>query len=248
MGDGRPAQRAHQDPRDQGRPAGHHRGASARGHLGQRDADLQPGALRRGHRRLPRRPRAGQGRRPRPVEDPLGRLVLRVARRHRGRQAARRAIGTDEAEALKSQGRRRERAPRVRAVRAGVRHRPREGADGCRRQRAAAALGLHRRQGPVAPRHAVRHRARRSRHREHDAREDARGDVRPRRDRRRRRHRRLRRRARASSTSSPPSASTSPTSPRCSRTKASRSSSPPGTTCRTPSTDGARGRARRPAR
>ena len=35
------------------------------------------------------RPRAGQGRRHRPVDDPLGRVVLRLPRRHRDRQAAR---------------------------------------------------------------------------------------------------------------------------------------------------------------
>ena len=46
-------------------------------------------ALPRRHQRLPHRPREGQGRRHRPVEHPLGRLVLRVARRHRDRQAPR---------------------------------------------------------------------------------------------------------------------------------------------------------------
>ena len=33
------------------------------------------------------RAREGRGRRHRPVDDPFGRIVLRVARRHRGRQA-----------------------------------------------------------------------------------------------------------------------------------------------------------------
>ena len=46
-------------------------------------------------------PRAGPGGRPRPVPDPLRRLVLRVARRHRGRQAADRDRHRG-AEALKS--------------------------------------------------------------------------------------------------------------------------------------------------
>ena len=58
------------------------------------------------------------------------------------------AVGTDEADGAQVARRRRERPPRVRAVRAGVRHRPREGADGCRRPRPAAALGVDRRQGP----------------------------------------------------------------------------------------------------
>ena len=39
-----------------------------------------------------------------------------------------------------------------------------------RRQRAAPAVGVDRRQGPGLPRHDVRHRARRPRHRQHDAR------------------------------------------------------------------------------
>ena len=39
--------------------------------------------------------------------------------------------------------------------------------------RAAPAVGLHRREEPGLPRHAVRHRARRRRHGQHDAREDA---------------------------------------------------------------------------
>ena len=94
------------------------------------------------------------------------------------------------------QGRRRERPAGLRAVRAGVRHRPREGAARRRRQRAAPAVGLDRRQGPRASRHPLRHRARRPRHGQHDAGEDARGHLRPRRDRGRHRHRRLRRRAR----------------------------------------------------
>ena len=55
--------------------------------------------------------------------------------------------------------------------------------EGRRRPRAAPAVGLHRRQGPRLPRHAVRHRARRAGHRQHDAREDPRRHRRPRRGR-----------------------------------------------------------------
>ena len=45
--------------------------------------------LPRGHGRLPHRPRGRARRRPRPLADPVGRVVLRVPGRHRGRQAAR---------------------------------------------------------------------------------------------------------------------------------------------------------------
>ncbi len=100
MGEGRPAERPDQDPGDRRGPRGHHRDPG-RGHQRQRDPDLLPGALPRGHQRLPGRPGAGQGRRHRPVDDPLGRVVLRLPRRHRDRQAPD-AIGTDEALALKS--------------------------------------------------------------------------------------------------------------------------------------------------
>ena len=86
---GRPPQRAHQDPRDGRGPAGDQPGPR-RGHLGQRHADLRARPLPRGDERLPHRPRAGPRERPRPVEDPLRRLVLRLPRRQRDRQAARR--------------------------------------------------------------------------------------------------------------------------------------------------------------
>ena len=61
-----------------------------RRHQHQRDPDLLPAALRRGHGRLPRRYRAGPRRGPRPDRVGLGRLVLRQPRRHRDRPAARR--------------------------------------------------------------------------------------------------------------------------------------------------------------
>ena len=50
---GRPAQRADQDPGDDGGPAGDHRGHRPRDQR-QRHADLLPGPLPRGHGRLPR--------------------------------------------------------------------------------------------------------------------------------------------------------------------------------------------------
>ena len=57
------------------------------------------------------------------------------------------------------------------------------------RERAAAAVGVDRRQGPGVPRHAVRRRAGRAGHGQHHARGDARGRRRPRRDPRRHRAR-----------------------------------------------------------
>ena len=73
------------------------------------------------------------------------------------------AIDTEDAADPQGPGRHRQRPSRVRAVREGVRHRPREGPDGCRRQRAAAAVGVDRREGPRSAGHPLRHRARRPR-------------------------------------------------------------------------------------
>ena len=57
----------------------------------QRDAHLRPRALPRGRRGLPARARAARRGRRRPVQDRVGGELLRVARRHRGRQAPREA-------------------------------------------------------------------------------------------------------------------------------------------------------------
>ena len=81
------------------RGAARHHGDDRPGHQRQRDADLQRGALPRGHGRLPDRSRAGPRRGTRPRQDLLGRLVLRLPGRHRGGQAARRRGGSDEAKA-----------------------------------------------------------------------------------------------------------------------------------------------------
>ena len=67
---------------------GHHRGAR-RGDQRQRHADLRPRPLRRGDGRLPRGSGEGQGQRQGPLQDPLGRVVLRLPRGHRDRQAPR---------------------------------------------------------------------------------------------------------------------------------------------------------------
>ena len=105
-----------------------------------------------------------QGERPRPVQDPLGRVVLRLPRRHRGRQAARRRSAPTRPTALRGQGRRSPtRGSPTQAyeeVFAGDRW---AALDGRRRPPAAPAVGLDRRQEPGLPRHAVRRRPRRRR-------------------------------------------------------------------------------------
>ena len=91
--DGRPAQPAasRSPATDRGLPGDHR--DPGRGHQRQRHADLRPRPVPRRHGGLPRRPREGPRERPRPVHDPLGRVVLRLPRRHRDRQAARRRLG-----------------------------------------------------------------------------------------------------------------------------------------------------------
>ena len=86
---GRPAEPVHQDPGHQAEGLPAITAGARRGHQRQRHADLLARALRRGHGRVPDRPGAGQGQRPRPVRDRLGGVVLRLPRRHRDRQAAR---------------------------------------------------------------------------------------------------------------------------------------------------------------
>ena len=79
----------HQDPRHAGGPA-RDRGDDRRRHPRQRDADLLARAPPGGRRGLRPRPAAARRRRRRPLQGRLRRLVLRLARRHRGRQAPRR--------------------------------------------------------------------------------------------------------------------------------------------------------------
>ena len=85
----------------------------------QRDADLLARALPRGRRGVSARPRAACRLGRRSLEGALGRELLRVARRHRGRQAARR--DRDEGGACAArQARDRKCEARVRALPAGI--------------------------------------------------------------------------------------------------------------------------------
>ncbi len=100
-------------------------------------------------------------------------------------------IGTDEAKGC-AEGRPRQRPPRLPGLRGGLREPPLDGPGRRRRARAAAAVGLHRGQGPDLARHPLRRRAGRRRRRQHDAGRHAGGLRRPRRGHRRHGPRHLR--------------------------------------------------------
>ena len=104
-----------------------------------------------------------------PARPPLGRLVLRLARRHRGRQAAR----GGRAQRPRRPRRARQRPRRLPRLPARVRRRPLRRPARGRVPGPAAAVGLDRGQEPGLPRDDVRLRPRRPRHREHDAAADA---------------------------------------------------------------------------
>ena len=87
LGAPRAAQRDDQGPRHRGRHP-RHRGAHRPRRQRQRHAAVLRRALRAGHRRLPRRPRAASVARAARRRHRLGRLVLRLARRHQGRRPA----------------------------------------------------------------------------------------------------------------------------------------------------------------
>ena len=114
--------------------------ALARGHQRQRHADLRARPLRQGDGRLPRGPRAGQGERQGPLEDPLRRVVLRLPRRHRDRQAprgVRQPAGPEPARAR----RHRQRAAGLRGLREEVRRRAVRCAQGRRAPTRSARCG-----------------------------------------------------------------------------------------------------------
>ena len=94
--------------------------AIADGHQRQRHPDLQPRALPGRDERLPQRPRAGaRSAGTDLVEDRVRRVVLRVACRHRDRQAARRHRHR-RGQGPQGQGRRRERPAGVPGLRGGL--------------------------------------------------------------------------------------------------------------------------------
>ncbi len=76
--------------------------------------------------RLPGGPREGPGQRARPAHDPLRRVLLRLPRGHRGRQAARRARPRGRG-GPQGPGRDRQRTPGLPGVRGGLQQRPLHG-------------------------------------------------------------------------------------------------------------------------
>ena len=99
----------------------------------------------------------------RPVHDPLGRLVLRLPGRHRGRQAPRRDRHRRGAWRSRARPASPTRGWPTRSTRRSFASERGEAAAGGRRAHAAPAVGVDRREGPELPRHHVRRRTRRRR-------------------------------------------------------------------------------------
>ena len=114
------------------------------------------------------------------VADGVGRLVLRLARRHRGRQAARRDRRPRRAQ---GHARDRQRQARLRDLQGDLRRRAVGGAARQGRLGAALPVGVDVDQEPRLPRRDLRRGADRPRHRQHDAARDRRGVPGPRRGR-----------------------------------------------------------------
>ncbi len=138
---GRPPEPDGQDPGDQAR-AGGDRGRDRQGQLDQRHADLLAAALRGGRRVLHPRARAPRRRGRRPRQGGVGRELLRLAHRHRGRQAP---GGDRRARRARGQARDRQREARLPALRGAV-LRPALGVPaGPRAPRRSACCGRRRR-------------------------------------------------------------------------------------------------------
>ena len=122
---GRPPEPVRQDPGDARGPHRHRR-CHRRRDQHQRDAHLRPRPLPPGDRRLPDRAGARPRRGPPARRDPVGRLVLRLARRRRGRST--------------TGGRR---SCRLRSSRVGRRSRTRASRTRSSRRRWTASVGVH---------------------------------------------------------------------------------------------------------
>ena len=209
---------------------GDHRGHRP-GHQRQRHADLLAGALPRGHGRLPGGPGEGQGRaawtsrrstpwRPSscPAWTPRSTSGSTRSAPTRPRPPAARPASPTPVSPTR---RTRRSSPRT----AGP---PLESA---RRQQAASAVGLHRRQGPGVQGHHVRRRTGRAEHGEHHAGGHPVRHRGPRRDHRQHHRRHLRAGPRRPRRGREARDLRTTTSSSCWRTRASRSSRRPGTTC-----------------
>ena len=166
---GRPAQPVHQDPGDhRGRPRDHRR--ARRGHQRQRHADLRPGALPGRHRRLPRRAREGAA-----TPASTCRRSTRSRRSSSRASTPRSTTGsTRSAPTTTLRGKAGVANARL-AYEAYEKFFSGDRWDAARRRRrqpAASAVGLDRREEPGLQGHDVRRRPGRREHRQHDARED----------------------------------------------------------------------------
>ena len=158
LGARRPPEPDDQDPGHRRGPPGDRADASTRGininvTLLFSVEHVRAASSRRSSAALERRHDGGQV-----ARRPLGRVVLRLARRHRGRQAPGGARRARDLHGPRRPGQRPRRLPALpgdlprRALRRAARG---------RRARAAPAVGVDRRQEPALPRHDVRRRARR---------------------------------------------------------------------------------------
>ena len=164
-----PSERDDQDPGHAGGRAGDRAGA-IRGDQRQRHAAVRGGGIRGGGGGV--HPRAGAPADGWPAAGrQLGRVVLRLARRHERRPQARRARPHRPAR----QGGDRQRAARLPPVQGDIRRAALGGAAPRRRRRAAAAVGLDQHEGPALPGHDVRRGAGGGAHGQHDAAADAAG-------------------------------------------------------------------------
>ena len=172
----RPPERPHQGPGHRGGRPGV-RGADRRRRVGQRHAAVR---RRAATRRSPRPTSRGLERRLE-AGEPIDRIAsvasFFVSRVDGKVDKKLEELGRED---LAGQGRRRQRARRLRVLPADLLRRALGEAGGRGRERAAAAVGVHLDEEPGLPGHAVRRRADRPGHRQHDARRDDRGRARPR--------------------------------------------------------------------
>ena len=177
------------------------------------------------------RPGAGQGGRPRhlrrSIPSPRSSSPGWTPRSTSGSRPSARP----EAAVPGGRGRDRQRPAGLPGVRADLRRRPLGRPGGGRRQQAAPAVGIHRRQGPEVRRHPLRRRTRRPEHGEHRPGEDHRRGPRPRRHPRQHHRGHLRAGVRGVLRAGSPRHRPRTTSSRSWKPRAWRSSSRPGTSC-----------------
>ena len=199
----RPPQRLREDSRHRSRGR-RDRGLDRRRPCDQRHAHLLVTAPRRGRRGVHPRPRAAGGGRGRSDARRLRRELLRLARRQRGRPAAR----GDRQEGSSGSACSGQREARLPALPRSLRRSALGSARSGRRATAALPLGVDVDEEPGLPRRALRRGAHRAGRREHDAVRDDRRVPGPRRDRVRRSPRASTKRVRCSGSLPKPASTT----------------------------------------